>query len=414
MTARGAARGVLGIPEYRAVWAGQALSVIGDQLARIALAVLVYDRTRSPLATAVAYAGSYLPWLAGGLVLAAAADRWPRRAVLVACDAARGTLVAVMAVPGMPLAVMVALLYAVTLLDGPYYAARAGLYADILPRDRYPAGIAAAATTGQATLVIGFAAGGILAGAAGPRPALAIDAATFGLSALLIRFAVAARPAAGPAAPMAARVTAGVRLVFAGRRLRTCMLFGWLAALYTVPAALAVPLAAALGGGPAAAGLLVAAGQGGPVLGGALGGGPQAGLARRGVEMGGEVIAGAGDVREPGLGRLGDGPGQRDRRVGVGAGAGGERRAVVLGPQVGGEAGQAEPAGGVRHLQPRPGGADPGDQLGAPSGRRRVQVQVAAPGRGHGRQCGAGVPFDDLVQGVRGRLGPGVAAGQPV
>ncbi len=261
MTARAAAREVLGIPEYRAVWAGQALSVIGDQLARIALAVLVYDRTRSPLATAVAYAGSYLPWLAGGLVLAAAADRWPRRAVLVACDAARGTLVAVMAVPGMPLAVMVALLYAVTLLDGPYYAARAGLYADILPRDQYPTGIAAAATTGQAALVIGFAAGGILAGAAGPRPALAIDAATFGLSALLIRFAVAARPAAaGPAAPMAARVTAGVRLVFADRRLRTCMLFGWLAALYTVPAALAVPLAAALGGGPAAAGLLVAAG----------------------------------------------------------------------------------------------------------------------------------------------------------
>ncbi len=254
-------RAVLAMGEYRAVWAGQALSMIGDQLARVALAVLVYDRTTSPLLTAVTYAGSFLPWLAGGLVLAAAADRWPRRTVLVACDAARAVMVAVMAAPGIPLAAMVALLYAVTLLDGPFYAARSATYADILPAGAYRAGITIAGATGQAAVVTGFAAGGVMAAAIGARPVLAIDAATFAVSALLIRFATAARPpAAAGAAPLAARVAAGPKLVFADRRLRTCMLLGWLSAAYSVPAALAVPYAARLGAGPAAAGLLFAAG----------------------------------------------------------------------------------------------------------------------------------------------------------
>jgi len=269
VAARGQGRpgGVLAIREYRAMWAGQALSIIGDQLGRTALAVLVYERTSSPLLTAVTYAGSFLPWLAGGLVLAAVADRWPRRRVLVTCDAARGVLVAVMAAPGMPLPAMVALLYAVSLLDAPFTAARAATYADILPGDRYPAGIAVATTTGMVAVIVGFAAGGILAGTAGPRPALAADAVTFAVSALLIRFAIAARPAAAAPEPVRARVTAGIRLVYGDRRLRTFMLFGCLVALYTVPSALAVPLAASLGGGPAAAGLLFAAGPAGTAAG---------------------------------------------------------------------------------------------------------------------------------------------------
>ena len=73
--------------------------------------------------------------------------------------------------------------------------------------------------------------------------------------------AVAARPAARDRRP--ARQPGCCRiltLVFASRRLRTCMLFGWLVAVYTVPSALAVPVAASLGGGAAAAGLIFAAG----------------------------------------------------------------------------------------------------------------------------------------------------------
>lgn len=253
---------VLGAAEFRALWAGQAQSIAGDQLARVALAVLVYDRTRSPLLTAAAYAASYVPWLIGGLVLGGLADRWPRRTVLVRCDLGRCALTAAMTMPGMPLPASVALQFAVTSLDGPFDAARAGTLRDILPGDRYRLGVAVAGSTAMTAMVAGYAAGGFLVGTIGARPSLALDAATYAVSAAVIRLAVTARPAArdGGRMPLAARVTSGLALVFADPRLRTCMLFGWLVAVYTVPSALAVPVAASLGGGPVAAGLVLAAG----------------------------------------------------------------------------------------------------------------------------------------------------------
>ena len=254
-------RVILAIGEYRALWFGQAQSIAGDQVARVALTVLVYSRTHSPLLTALTYAASFLPWLAGGLVLAGLADRWPRRTVMVSCDAARGALAALMAVPGVPLPAMVALLFLVTLLDGPFTSARAGTFRDILPGARYRVGLAITTSTLTAAMVAGYAAGGILVGAIGARPSLALDAATYVVSALVIRLAVAARPAARDrGGPPGTRLLPGLTLVFGDRRLRTCMLFGWLVAVYTVPSALAVPVAASLGGGPAAAGLVFAAG----------------------------------------------------------------------------------------------------------------------------------------------------------
>lgn len=252
--------GVLSVGEYRAVWAGQFLSTAGDQFARVALTVLVYERTRSPGWTAFTYAATYLPWLAGGLVLAGIADRFARRTVLVTCDVASCCLVAVMALPGMPLPAMVALLFLVTLLQAPFMASRSATYADILPADRYPAGVATAASTAQLATVTGFVCGGVFVSALGARPALAADAATFAVSAALVWLGVRARPAAAASARGRRPVITGVAMVFSDRALRAMMLFAWLAAFAYVPEALAVPYAARLGGGAAAAGLVFAAG----------------------------------------------------------------------------------------------------------------------------------------------------------
>src|ERR671911_2563298 len=89
--------------EFRALWIAQTISLTGDQLARVAIAFLVYDRTRSALVTALVYAVTYLPWLIGGPLLGGLADRYPRRGVMVACQLLSAVLVALMAVPGMPL-----------------------------------------------------------------------------------------------------------------------------------------------------------------------------------------------------------------------------------------------------------------------------------------------------------------------
>src|SRR5258708_17292677 len=115
MTARRASfRDVFALREFRALWASQILSVGGDRLALVALTLLIYDRTRSPLLAAVAFASGTVPYIIGATFLSGLADRFPRRSVMVAADAARLVLVGVMLVRGTPLDALVVALYAVT------------------------------------------------------------------------------------------------------------------------------------------------------------------------------------------------------------------------------------------------------------------------------------------------------------
>ncbi len=251
--------------EFRALWLAQLLSVAGDQLARVALTVLVYDRTRSALLAAITFVVSIVPTFVGGVTLAWLADRYPRRRVMIACDLIRAFLVLVMAIPGMPLAAMVTLLFAVTLAGAPFTSARAAVYPDVLTGDSYLMGTAVTLTTFQFSQVLGFAAGGAIIGFFGTGTSLAVDAATFVASALIVRAWVRPRPAPVTRAREAANpsrrggVLAGIRLVFAHRALRTTMLFGWLAAFYNAPEGVVTPLARALGGGAIAVGVLLAA-----------------------------------------------------------------------------------------------------------------------------------------------------------
>src|SRR5450756_1506294 len=128
---------VCAVGEFRVLWLADVLSLLGDQLARVALAVLVFGRTGSALLTGLVYALSFLPALVGGPLLAGLADRLPRRRLMVSCDLARGLVVAVMAAPGAPLWLLCALLVGAVLLTAPFTAARAALLPDVLPDDRY-------------------------------------------------------------------------------------------------------------------------------------------------------------------------------------------------------------------------------------------------------------------------------------
>ncbi len=253
---------VFAVAEFRALWLAQMLSVAGDQLARVALSVLVFNRTHSALLAALTFAASVVPAFVGGAMLSGLADRFPRRAVMITCDLARAALVAVMAIPGVPLAVLVCLLAVVTMAGGPFTSARAALYPDILAGDLFVLGNAVTLTTFQFAQAAGFAAGGAAVALVGTATALLIDAATFGASALIVTLLVRARPAAGARHASWAGLRglgSGVRLVFGDQRLRLPMLLGWLAAFYNVPEGIAAPLAHQLGGGAAWVGFLLAA-----------------------------------------------------------------------------------------------------------------------------------------------------------
>jgi MFS family permease len=255
-------RDVFVVREFRFLWSSDLLSTIGDRLALVALTLLVYDRTNSPLLAAAAFAAGYLPWVIGGLFLAELADRYPRRSVMVFCDVARAVLVGAMVLPHLPLAALVALLFAATMFAPPFESARASITPDILHGERYVLGTAVLQTTFLAGEVLGAAAGGVAVAFIGVRRSLGIDAATFVLSGLLIAFGTRARAAAArpeSTRPSAlARMRDGFRLVFGDQELSMLLLFGWLVIFYTIPAGIAAPYVARLGGGPVATGLVVA------------------------------------------------------------------------------------------------------------------------------------------------------------
>src|SRR4051812_33531624 len=91
----GGFRAAFGVAEFRVLWCASLTSIVGDQLARLALSIVVFQRTGSPAWTALTYALTMLPGLLSGVLLTGLADRYPRRTVMVCSDLLRAALVAV-------------------------------------------------------------------------------------------------------------------------------------------------------------------------------------------------------------------------------------------------------------------------------------------------------------------------------
>jgi MFS family permease len=261
-------RDTLAVAPFRRLWTGQLLSILGDQVARVALTVLVFDRTASAALTALTYALTFLPDLVAGPLLSGLADRFPRRATMVVTDVARAALVAAMAVPGMPLPALCVLLVAVQMLAAPFLAARSAILPHLLDGDRYVAGAALIGTTYQSAQVLGFALGGPLVTLLGVSPALGIDAATFVVSALVVGLGLpehrAERPEGVPTTGAGvrealARIRDGARVVGRDARLRSLIALACVSAFVVTVEGLAAPYAAHLGAGSAAVGVLLAA-----------------------------------------------------------------------------------------------------------------------------------------------------------
>lgn len=268
-------RSVFADREFRWLWGAGVQSMVGDQLARVALSVLVFQRTDSTLLTAAVYALTFLPAFLGGLLLGGLADRYPRRAVLIGCDLVRAGLLAAMAIPAMPLLAIAALLTVATMVGAPFKAAEPALLADIFGGERYVTALGLRTATYQSSQLVGFALGGVAVAAVGAHTALAIDAASFAISAVVLRWGLAARPAARTAAhdsgdSQGSGFVGGLRLVVQSRQLRLLLGLSCLAGVWVIPEGLAVPYAAAVGGGPAAVGWLLAASPAGNVVGALL------------------------------------------------------------------------------------------------------------------------------------------------
>ncbi|GAA1581431.1 MFS transporter [Kribbella sancticallisti] len=268
-------REVFGVREFRAIWLAEGQSVVGDQLARVALSVLVFSDTGSAALTALAYALTFVPSLLGGIALTSLADRVPRRELMVWIDGLRGALILPVAIPGMPFWTCCVLVGVVSLLQPVFKSAQLALLPEVLGEERYLTGLAIRSVTIQFFQMVGFAGGGLLIALFNPHVVLVLDGLSFFASALLIRILLTPRPAADRSAEdlssrrwsSRASMRQSWRLLFGEREMRTLVLMLWLMALVTVYEGLAVPYAVLLGGDAVTAGLILAADPLGSIVG---------------------------------------------------------------------------------------------------------------------------------------------------
>lgn len=255
--------------EFRAVFGAYVVSMLGLVVAGLALTVLVYRETASPLLSALTFTATFLPFLLGGTLLSGLVDQVPARRLLTGCDLACAVLVAAMTPPGTPIPVLFALLLAMSLLTPLSTGARGALIADVLPPGAVVPARSLLRMVAQGAQIGGYAAGGGLLAAVSPRAVLAAEAGTFAASALLQRVFLRRRPArARSGGSLAGDSLHGVARVLREAPLRRVLLLGWLVPFLTsFPESLAAPSVTGRGLPASAAGWWLAAAPVGTVAG---------------------------------------------------------------------------------------------------------------------------------------------------
>ena len=258
----------LAFRDFRLVWAAQVLSELGDWAARVALAVLVYERTGSKVAAATVTAAGLLPWLGLGQALASLGDRFPRRRVMVVADVVRAAAFFTMT-SVRPAWALLTLAFVAASATPAFEAARAAAIPEAVSEEGYGDALTISNLTYQAVLVLGYLFGGGLVAALGAKSALTVNASSFALSAVLLAFMRSGRTAAGAGAGMGASIRAAARSIFQDPYLRraaaiaticsSCAIAG--EALVVVYVGENMPQA-----GPGAVGILAAAIPAGTIL----------------------------------------------------------------------------------------------------------------------------------------------------
>jgi MFS family permease len=191
---------VLRIHDMRRVWISQVLSEVGDWAARFALAVLVYDRSGSPFLTAATLAVTYLPYLLSPIITPIA-QRYSLRRMMIGSDVIRMFLFALIALP-LPTWALLVLAFTAGLATPPFEAARTAVIPEAAGEDRMADGYALSNVTFQTAQALGLAVGGGLLLLIGPEAALIMNAASFGVSAVLLVGISAGRQPPPPEPPI--------------------------------------------------------------------------------------------------------------------------------------------------------------------------------------------------------------------
>ncbi|MGE5571732.1 MAG: MFS transporter [Bacteroidota bacterium] len=175
---------VLRDARFLRLWVGQSISNFGDALTRMALLILVAQKTGSAASISAIAAVQLVPMIAFGPFIGVLVDRWNRKAVMIAADVVRGLLVL-----GIVFAPDLATVYGLAFLSATaslfFMPARTAVVPEIVGKENFISATALGQVTYQIVTLVGPAAGGAITGLFGVRSAFLVDAATFFVSAVL-------------------------------------------------------------------------------------------------------------------------------------------------------------------------------------------------------------------------------------
>jgi MFS family permease len=184
------ALGALRERSFRLLFAGQAVSLLGDGMVPVALAFAVLEISGSPSALGLVLAARVLPTVVLLLVGGVVADRVSRRRVMIAADIARtlaqGAMAALL-IAGVAEVWMLAVLAAAGGAATAFFEpAATGLVPMTVSTSRLQQANALLGLSRAAGAIAGPAIAGILVATVGPGAALAVDGATFAVSAAFL------------------------------------------------------------------------------------------------------------------------------------------------------------------------------------------------------------------------------------
>lgn len=181
----------------------RAVAWIGNAMSTVAVPMLVYQLSGSPLLSGVAFAVESLPYLMFGLIAGALADRYDRRAVLLATQLASALALASIPAAHLMASVTVAHLMIVAFIVSTLFvffdAASFGVVPALVGRHRIADATGTLVSVGTVIGIAGPLLGGIAATTLGPPGAIAIDALCFLVAAMVT--STVALPAASASAP---------------------------------------------------------------------------------------------------------------------------------------------------------------------------------------------------------------------
>jgi len=253
---------------FHRYWTARLVSYAGDQIARTALLVAVFDRHGGAAAGLFLLAAT-APRLFGP-ALGALADRFDQRRIMVACDLTQAVLYTAIALLSPSLPVLLGLVAAASVAATTFTPAGRSLLPELVGNDRVGQANARLAVGVNVGFAAGPALGGVLLSTAGLTPTLLLDVASFLVSAALVaRLRPLTRRGASSAEPLRRVLRDGLGVVRGNLVVRAVA--GGFLMLVTFAAmdnVAVVPLVRdGLGAGPVAVGLLTSAYGAGMVAG---------------------------------------------------------------------------------------------------------------------------------------------------